>query len=45
MVQIMHTHVCKCKNDTHYNCSRNWGGWMKDSSEGGEFKSDIFDTL
>jgi hypothetical protein len=21
------------------------GGWMKDSSEGGEFKSDIFDTL
>jgi hypothetical protein len=25
MVQIMYTHVSKCKNDTCWNCSRNWG--------------------
>jgi hypothetical protein len=24
-VQIMYTHVCKCKNDTCQNCSRNGG--------------------
>jgi hypothetical protein len=30
MVQIMYTHVCKCKNDTCWNCSRNRGqGWKK----------------
>jgi hypothetical protein len=43
VVQLMCTHVCKCKNDTCGNCSRNGG--VKESSGGGEFKCDIFDTL
>jgi hypothetical protein len=37
LVQIMYIHVCKCKNDTGWNCSRNWGWGMKESSGGGEF--------
>jgi hypothetical protein len=45
MVQIMYTHVCKCKNDTCWNCSRNWEGGIKESSGGGELKYDIFDIL
>jgi hypothetical protein len=44
-VQIMCTHVCKCKNDT---CEKVQGirrGWIKESSGGGEFKYNLFDTL
>jgi hypothetical protein len=45
MVQKLCTHVCKCKNDTCLNCSRNGdGGGVKESS-GGEFKYDVFGTL
>jgi hypothetical protein len=40
-VQIICTHVCKCKNDS---CSKNWGK-KKESSGVGEFKYDVFDTL
>jgi hypothetical protein len=46
MVQKMYTHVCKCKADTHWNYSRNWGrGEIKESGGGGESKYEIFDTL
>jgi hypothetical protein len=45
VVQIMYIHVSKCKYDTCWNCCRNGGGGMKESSGGGEFKHDIFDTL
>jgi hypothetical protein len=34
MVQIMCTHVCKCKNDICWNCSRNQGRVVKESSGG-----------
>jgi hypothetical protein len=34
MVQIMHTHECKCKNDTCWNCSRNQEGRWKRAVEG-----------
>jgi hypothetical protein len=44
-VQIMCTHVCKCKNNTCLNCSRDGGGRKKESGGGGEFTYDIFDTL
>jgi hypothetical protein len=30
-VQIMCTCIYKCKNDTCWNCSRNWGGGIKES--------------
>jgi hypothetical protein len=47
MVQILCTHVCKCKNETCLNCSRNGG--RGDLGEwyggGGEFKDEIFDVL
>jgi hypothetical protein len=33
IVQIMYTHVCKCKNDTCWNCCRNQG--MGDGGEKG----------
>jgi hypothetical protein len=40
------THVCKCKNDTCQNYSRNQGErWIKEINGGGEVKYDIFDTL
>jgi hypothetical protein len=45
MVQILCTHVCKYKNDAYWNCSRNQGSGMKESSGGDEFKYVIFDTL
>jgi hypothetical protein len=44
-VQIIYTHVCKCKNDTCWNCPRNQGRRMKESTGGGKFKYYIFDTL
>jgi hypothetical protein len=44
-VQIMCTHVYKCKNDTCWNCSRNRGRGMKESGRRGEFKYDIFGAL
>jgi hypothetical protein len=44
-VQIMCIHVCKCKNDTCLNCSRNRGGGIQESYRGGKFKNDIFDAL
>jgi hypothetical protein len=44
-MQIMYTHISKCKNDACGNCSRNQGRGLKESSGGGEFKYDIFDTL
>jgi hypothetical protein len=42
-VQILCAHVCKWKNDTCWNYSRNGGG-IKENGKGGEFKYDI-DTL
>jgi hypothetical protein len=44
-VQMIYTHVCKCKNDTYWNCSRIGQGGVKESCGGDEFKYDIFDTL
>jgi SH3-like domain-containing protein len=44
-VQKMCTHVSKCNNDTCSIYSRNGGGWVKESSGGGELKYVIFDTL
>jgi hypothetical protein len=41
MVQRVYTHVCKYKNDTCQNCSRNGEGGMKESSGGGKFMYDI----
>jgi hypothetical protein len=32
MVQTMYTLVCKSKNDTCRNCSRIWGGGMRERS-------------
>jgi hypothetical protein len=40
--QIICTHVSKCKNDTCWEYSGNQGRGMKESSQGGEFKYDIF---
>jgi hypothetical protein len=38
--------VCKCKNDTCLNYSRNGDrGGIKENGGRGEFKYDIFDTL
>jgi hypothetical protein len=45
MLQIIYTHVCKCKNDTIETIPGIRGGMMKENSKGGEFKYDIFDTL
>jgi hypothetical protein len=45
MVQIMHTHVCKYKNDTCETVPGIRGRGMKENTGGGEFKYDIFDTL
>jgi hypothetical protein len=42
VVQIICTHVSKCKNDTCWEYSGNQGRGMKESSQGGEFKYDIF---
>jgi hypothetical protein len=44
IVQILCTHVCKWKNDTCLNYSRN-GGEIKENDGGDEFKYDIFDIL
>jgi hypothetical protein len=41
MVQILCTHLCKWKNDTHRNCCRNEGGKIKENDGGGEFNYDI----
>jgi hypothetical protein len=40
----MYTHVCKCKSDTCGNYFKNEGR-MKESSGGGKFKYNKFDTL
>jgi hypothetical protein len=46
MVQIIYTHVCKCKNDYLLKLFQESGeGEMKESSGGGEFNYDIYDTL
>jgi hypothetical protein len=45
MVQTLSTHVCKCKNETCGNCSRNVGGGIKENDGGGEFNHDIFDIV
>jgi hypothetical protein len=37
--------VCKWKNETCGNCSRNEGGGIKENDRGGEFKYDIFDIF
>jgi hypothetical protein len=34
MVQILFTHVCKCKNVLCWNCSMNWGGEERRMVEG-----------
>jgi hypothetical protein len=44
-VQKMYRNVCKCKNDTCWNCPRIGGGEIKEKSGNGEFKYDIFDIL
>jgi hypothetical protein len=45
MMQIMYTHVCKCKNISFETAPRIRGQGMKESSGEGEFKYDIFDAL
>jgi hypothetical protein len=45
MVQILCTHVCRWKNETCQNYSRNGGAEIKECDGGGEFKYDIFDIL
>jgi hypothetical protein len=45
MVQTMYVHVCKCKKDTCFNCSRNQGRGNRVDKWKGEFKYDVFDTL
>jgi hypothetical protein len=45
IVQTLCTHVCKWKNETCGNCSRNEGGGIKENDRGGEFKYDIFDIF
>jgi hypothetical protein len=44
MVQILCIHVCKWKNETCCNYSKN-GGRIKENVGGGEFNYDIFDKL
>jgi hypothetical protein len=46
MLQILHTHGWKWKNETCWKYSRN-GGWrgIKKNDEGGEFNGHIFDIL
>jgi hypothetical protein len=44
-VQIMCTHVCKCKNDNLLKLFQESGEGMKESSGWNEFKYDVFDTL
>jgi hypothetical protein len=41
MVEILCTHVCKWKNETCGNYSRNRGGEIKENDRGGGFKYDI----
>jgi hypothetical protein len=41
MGQILYTHVCKWKNETCGNYSRNWGREKKKNVGGGEFNSDL----
>jgi hypothetical protein len=43
MVQNLCTHVCKCKNDTCWNHSRN--GEKEGIKENSEFNYDVFDIL
>jgi hypothetical protein len=50
MGQILCTHLCKCKNATCWNYSRNAAGQgggrrIKESMGGGDSKYDIFDTF
>jgi hypothetical protein len=45
IVQILCTYVCKWKNDTCWNYSRNEGGAIKENDRWGRFKYDIFDIL
>jgi hypothetical protein len=44
-VQVLCTHVCKCKNDTFRNYSKDGVGEMRENSGGNEFKYYIFDTF
>jgi hypothetical protein len=39
MVETLYSHICKWKNETAINYSRNWGAVKE--SEGGEFKYDV----
>jgi hypothetical protein len=46
MVPVICPHVCKWKDNTCRNYSRNVGrGEIKENDGGDEFKNDIFDTL
>jgi hypothetical protein len=41
----MCTHICKCKNGICWNYSGSQEQRMKENGWGGEFMSDIFDTV
>jgi hypothetical protein len=45
IVQILFTYVCKWKNETCFNYSRNGGGRVKKNDGGSEFKYDILYIL
>jgi hypothetical protein len=46
MVQILYTHVCKCKNEFLLKLFQEQGEkGIRRMAEGGEFKYDIFDIL
>jgi hypothetical protein len=45
IVQILHTHICKWKNDIIWNYSRNRGRQKKESGRGGDFKYNTFDIM
>jgi hypothetical protein len=42
MVEIFCTHLCKWKNETCWNYSRNGGEEIKENDGGGKFKYDEF---
>jgi hypothetical protein len=44
-MQKLCTHVCKCKNSTCWNYSRNGEQGVNENNGWGEFKYDILDTL
>jgi hypothetical protein len=45
IIKILCTHVCKWKNDTSRNCSRNGGRRIEENDGGCEFEYHIFDIL